>query len=109
MKRKMLDMTVDKDRTSPLPDVVPSSLPEVADTDQAEQAGNLPAHRDSLASRARGGVKAASSANTRRAYESDWKHFTAWCRRQALSPLPPEPQIVGLLCDGLRVWRCWRR
>ncbi len=89
-------MTVDKDQTSPLPDVVPSSLHEVADTDQADQAGNLSAHRDSLARRERGDVKAASSTNTRRAYASDWKHFTAWCRRQPLSPLPPEPQIVGL-------------
>ncbi|MCF3643395.1 integrase, partial [Rhizobium sp. TRM95111] len=27
---------------------------------------------------------------------SDWKHFTAWCRRQNLSPLPPDPPVVGL-------------
>jgi site-specific recombinase XerD len=46
--------------------------------------------------RARGYVAAASSADTRKAYASDWKHFTAWCRRQNLSPLPPDPQIVGL-------------
>jgi len=25
-----------------------------------------------------------------------WKHFTAWCRRQNLSPLPPDPQVVWL-------------
>jgi hypothetical protein len=41
-------------------------------------------------------VEAASSANTRRAYASDWKHFSAWCRRQNLSPLPPNPEVVGL-------------
>ena len=57
----------------------------------------LPSHHlEQLADRARGYVEAASSANTRRAYASDWKHFAAWCRRQNLSPLPPEPQIVGL-------------
>lgn len=49
-----------------------------------------------LADRARGYVEAASSSNTRKAYASDWKHFSAWCRRQNLSPLPPEPQVVGL-------------
>ncbi|MCZ7497419.1 site-specific integrase [Agrobacterium rhizogenes] len=56
----------------------------------------LPAHLQDLTDRARGYVEAASSANTRRAYAADWKHFTAWCRRQNLSPLPPDPQVVGL-------------
>ncbi|MCF3643397.1 integrase, partial [Rhizobium sp. TRM95111] len=55
---------------------------------------NLPAHLQDLTDRARGYVEAASSANTRRAYASDWKHFTAWCRRQNLSPLPPDPPVV---------------
>lgn len=36
------------------------------------------------------------SANTRRAYAADWKHFAAWCRRQGLEVLPPSPQTVGL-------------
>lgn len=54
------------------------------------------AHLASLADRARGYVEAASSANTRKAYTSDWKHFSAWCRRSGLSPLPPHPQTVGL-------------
>lgn len=56
----------------------------------------LPAHLQDLTDRARGYVEAASSANTRRAYASDWKHFVAWCRRQNLSPLPPDPHVVGL-------------
>lgn len=56
----------------------------------------LPAHLQDLTDRARGYVEAASSANTRRAYAADWKHFAAWCRRQNLSPLPPDPQVVGL-------------
>jgi len=56
----------------------------------------LPAHLDALADRARGYVEAASSANTRRAYASDWKHFSSWCRRQGVDPLPPDPQTVGL-------------
>lgn len=56
----------------------------------------LPAHLERLADRARGFVEAASSANTRKAYVSDWKHFTGWCRRQGLSHAPPDPQTVGL-------------
>jgi integrase len=57
---------------------------------------SLSAHLEQLADRARGYVEAASSTNTRRAYASDWKHFSAWCRRQNVSPLPPDPQVVGL-------------
>lgn len=48
----------------------------------------LPAHLQNLTDRARGYVEAASSINTRKAYSSDWKHFSAWCRRSNLSPLP---------------------
>jgi integrase len=56
----------------------------------------LPAHLEKLAGRARDYVEAASSANTRRAYTSDWRHFTSWCRRQGIELLPPDPQVVGL-------------
>ena len=56
----------------------------------------LPAHLDTLAGRARDYVEAASSANTRRAYASDWKHFASWCRRQGVEIFPPDPQVVGL-------------
>jgi integrase len=54
-----------------------------------------PALRD-LAERARSYAEAASSANTRRAYAADWRHFAAWCRREGLDPLPPAPQVIGL-------------
>lgn len=56
----------------------------------------LPSHLEQLADRAREYVAAASAPNTRRAYDSDWKHFGSWCRRQGLDQLPPDPQIVGL-------------
>ncbi|PYE30644.1 site-specific recombinase XerD [Rhizobium sp. PP-WC-1G-195] len=73
------------------PDMSGSSLlPSPADADRS------PAHLAGLADRARGYVAAASSANTRKAYAADWKHFSAWCRRSGLSPLPPLPQTVGL-------------
>lgn len=59
-------------------------------------ASGLPTHLGDLADRARGYVEAASSPNTRRAYDGDWKHFCSWCRRQGLEHLPPDPQLVGL-------------
>ena len=89
-------MTTDKGQTIPLEVGSTAPLPAVADTASPDRPTALPAHLDGLADRARGYVEAASSANTRRAYASDWKHFAAWCRRQSLSPLPPEPQIVAL-------------
>lgn len=67
-----------------------SPLPSLVGGDQT------PAHLAGLADRARRYVEAASSANTRKAYASDWKHFAAWCRRSGLAPLPPHPQTVGL-------------
>jgi len=67
----------------------PSPPPAVA-------APRLPAHLENLAGRARDYVEAASSANTRRAYAADWRHFASWCRRQGIELLPPDPQVVGL-------------
>ncbi len=61
----------------------------------------LPAHLEPLADRARDYVEAASSANTRRAYASDWKQFASWCRRQGVSIMPPDPQTVGLYITAL--------
>jgi len=49
-----------------------------------------------LAETAKDYAKASSSENTRKAYASDWRHFTAWARRQGLPALPPDPQILGL-------------
>ncbi len=70
--------------------------PEKRPQEMTAQDAPLPARLRDLTERARGYVEAASSANTRKAYASDWKHFAAWCRRQNLSPLPPDPQVVGL-------------
>lgn len=67
-----------------------------ATVSQPDAASALPAHLEPLADRARSYADAASSTNTRRAYASDWKHFSAWCRRQGLEVFPPSPQTVGL-------------
>lgn len=60
-----------------------------------------PGQLDELAERARGYVKAASSANTRRAYAADWKHFSEWARRQGFATMPPDPETVGLYITAL--------
>ena len=36
------------------------------------------------------------SANTKRAYRSDWIHFTEWCNRFQLEALPAQPETVVL-------------
>ncbi|MBM2712841.1 site-specific integrase [Mesorhizobium caraganae] len=82
-----------------LPDIVDLVLEMGRAGDEpadASSSPSLPAHLERLADRAREYVDAASSANTRRAYAADWKHFCAWARRQHLDVLPPDPQVVGL-------------
>lgn len=69
-----------------------SALPSPATAEEVR----LPVHLEQLVDRARDYVEAASSANTRRAYASDWRHFTSWCRRHALEMLPPLPETIGL-------------
>ncbi|MBK3746152.1 integrase, partial [Paraburkholderia aspalathi] len=56
----------------------------------------LPHHLAPLADHARRFRDASQAAHTRRAYASDWAHFSDWCQRQGLSPLPADVQIVGL-------------
>ncbi|MBN9222528.1 MAG: site-specific integrase [Mesorhizobium sp.] len=88
-----------------LPDIIDVVLAMVTASDEpppnapplpAVASSGLPAHLDALAGRARDYVEAASSANTRRAYASDWRHFASWCRRQGVEMFPPDPQVVGL-------------
>jgi integrase len=49
-----------------------------------------------LAETAKNYARAARAENTARAYDSDWRHFASWLRRNGFSETPPEPQIVGL-------------
>jgi integrase len=71
-------------------------LLKTAPSPAPQPTSSLPGHLQDLTDRARGYVEAASSINTRKAYASDWKHFSAWCRRSDLSPLPPHAHTVGL-------------
>jgi len=62
----------------------------------AKPRGRLPHHLEDLAETARDYAKAAASENTRRAYASDWRHYTGWARRHGLPALPPDAQTIGL-------------
>jgi integrase len=59
-------------------------------------ASGVPAHLEKLVETAKDYARGAKAAATLRAYASDWRHYTAWCRRKELTPLPPDPQVVGL-------------
>ncbi|KFI26351.1 MULTISPECIES: site-specific integrase [Paracoccaceae] len=76
---------------------------EASDLEDAKRGAPSPAQLDhqppalrDLTERARGYAAAASSANTRKAYAADWKHFAGWGRREGLDALTPNPQVVGL-------------
>jgi integrase len=49
-----------------------------------------------LAETARGYAAARSSANTQKAYASDWAQFARWCRRKGVDMREPNPEVVGL-------------
>jgi integrase len=83
-------------------DRVPSEPLEPARATGATRAEGsaFPVSLDRLAERARSYAEASSSANTRRAYASDLRHFASWCRRQGLDAFTPDPQVVGLYIAG---------
>ena len=78
---------------SPSPgDDSPDKVRDVTETSPPR----MPAHLAPLVDRARDYIKASSAENTRRAYGADWRHYSVWCRRQSLDPLPPDVQTMGL-------------
>jgi len=95
-------MASDEDDLPDIVDVVlemghaPAKAPSPPLPAQTPAQARLSGHLDALAGRARDYIEAASSANTRRAYASDWRHFASWCRRQGIEILPPDPKAVGL-------------
>src|ERR1022692_3088537 len=53
------------------------------------------------AARAQEYFRAAQAENTRRAYASDWKHFSAWCRAAGQGSLPAAPETLVLYLSML--------
>lgn len=81
-------------------------------TEIDQEFGTLPATRDEgvtlpssrlekIAHKATDYAKASSAENTRRAYDADWRLFTAWLLRHGRSELPPDPRLVGLYLTSL--------
>lgn len=58
-------------------------------------------HLAELADKARAYARSAKAENTHRAYAADWRHYTAWCLRRGVDPLPPDPPAIGLYLADL--------
>ena len=54
-----------------------------------------------LADRVRAFITAAKAPATRRAYASDWRHFTTWCVARRMPSLPATPELVALYLAAL--------
>jgi integrase len=75
------------------PDVEDSQLVPAIVVDETR--GTL-AELEALIERARAYARGSKAANTLRAYESDLRHFGAWCERRALEAFPAAPETVAL-------------
>src|SRR5919112_520983 len=55
---------------------------------------------------ARDYAEASLAEATRRAYRSDFEHFSAWCRGKRLSPMPASPRaLIAYVVDLSRTHR----
>lgn len=77
-------------RRSEFSDSIPGAT--IAVPDRLAGSGTL----DRLVDTARDYAKASTADNTNKAYSSDWKHYTRWCRGKGADPLPPNPEMIGL-------------
>ncbi|MER8459258.1 tyrosine-type recombinase/integrase [Mesorhizobium sp. M1300] len=80
----------------PTHDDLPDIVDLVLEMGSSPPASRAPARLEALVETATAYAKAASSDNTRDAYAKDWRHFTSWCRREGLDPMPPSSQVIGL-------------
>jgi integrase len=95
----MPDSTAQSPENHPqTPSATPESSPRALDeaVDHAAGGAPLPSRLEPLAEKARDYARASSSDSTRRAYAADWRHYTAWARRQDMPAVPPDPQVLGL-------------
>lgn len=61
----------------------------------------LPAELEAALARVRRYSANARAENTVRAYDADWRDFTAWCAGHGLGALPAHPVTVALYLDAL--------
>src|ERR1700731_4206885 len=45
-------------------------------------------------------IRASKAENTLRGYQSDWRHFCAWCESRGQSPLPAVSEVVASYIAG---------
>lgn len=64
------------------PDAIPSALLQ----DEIKQARSY--------------ADASRAASTRKAYEADWRAFTAWCAERGLTHSPADPRVVAVFLSG---------
>jgi site-specific recombinase XerD len=62
---------------------------------------HIPSGLQKLVDTARAYADASKSPNTRRAYKSDWKAFTGWCRTWGFEALPARPEVVAMFVSHL--------
>lgn len=68
----------------------------MSDLQPADPARQLASALAEDADRARAFARAATAANTKRAYRADWADFCAWCDDRGLPALPASPETVAL-------------
>ena len=56
---------------------------------------------EQAAESARSFLRQAKAENTVRAYHSDWRHFTVWCREHQRTVLPATPETISLYLSQL--------
>src|SRR3954471_988721 len=90
--------TVAKGPRSPGDRIVPLPGPAVG--------GEVGREVDSLLERAKAYAEASLADSTRRAYRSDFEHFSAWSRGKRLSPMPASPRtLIAYVVDLSRTHR----
>ena len=75
------------------------TLPRTALVTVGSDEPMLPAVLHEKIERAAAYAKAARAGATRRAYDSDWAIFTAWCAHHGLASLPATPDIVAVFAS----------
>jgi site-specific recombinase XerD len=67
----------------------------VSDVDLQPAAQAVSSALQDAAGRAADYARAAHAANTRRAYQADWRDFARWCEEAEVTALPAEPATIG--------------
>lgn len=60
-----------------------------------------PDQRKKLSQRIQHYIEQAQAVNTRRGYQSDWRHYSTWCKAQGVERLPSSPETVAYYLSDL--------